>query len=49
MAPDHMERFVRDGYGFITIGADAGFLRQGAASEIARLRSIAEPVGRDAQ
>jgi 4-hydroxy-2-oxoheptanedioate aldolase len=48
MAPDHIERFVQDGYGFITIGADAGFLRQGAASEITRFRSIAEAAGRDA-
>jgi 4-hydroxy-2-oxoheptanedioate aldolase len=40
MAPDHIERFVRDGCGFITIGADAGFLRQGAADEIARFRSV---------
>jgi 4-hydroxy-2-oxoheptanedioate aldolase len=49
MAPDHVERFVQDGYGFITIGADAGFLRQGAAREVDRFRSIAETASRDAE
>jgi 4-hydroxy-2-oxoheptanedioate aldolase len=48
MAPDHPERFVQEGYGFITIGADASFLRQGATTEIARFRAIAETAARDA-